>query len=170
MSVTAALHGIQRLKERIVDMTRAHYATARDNGEVEQQAVAAGDTDYLLARLRLCEAERDAAQLHLVWLDPSRPGSPKESLARIQALCSRWEDLYEALQSVSATHPQVSRELLARAVKQCRKDVEAYSVEDLVGLMVAAWNGGRHGFDAVLRTRKQGARRATSSVPWGRID
>jgi hypothetical protein len=48
-------------------------------------------------------------------------------------------------------------------------DAESLSPEDLQGLLTAALNGGRQGFDAVLRTRKGGERKSVS-IPWGSKD
>lgn len=72
----------------------------------------------------------------------------------------------EWLLAVQLTHAAVSRELLALAIKQFRRDAESLSSEDLQGLLAAAMNGGRQGFDAVLRTRKGGERQPVS-LPWG---
>jgi hypothetical protein len=73
----------------------------------------------------------------------------------------------EWLLAVQLTHGAVSRELLALAIKQFRRDAESLSPKDLQGLLAAATNGGRQGFDAVLCTRKGGERKPIS-LSWGR--
>ena len=159
---------LAQLRARVQQLAQQNYR-ADEGPAVERLAAAAGDSAYFLARLRLLEAERDAAALHVHWMSPTQASTPKEALLRIKALCGYWPDLYEAMQAVLATHPLVARDILAKAIKQFRRDTEAYSVEDLTGLLISAWNGGRHGFEAVLRTRKTAERKA-ASVPWGRAD
>lgn len=159
---------LDALRSRVHEHARQHYRT-EDAAEAERLAAMAGDAIYFQARLRLAEAERDAASLHLLWMSPRQPPAAKESLRRIRALCSYWPDLYEAMQAVLATHPLVARDILARAIKRCRRDTDVYSVEDVTGLLISAWNGGRHGFDAVLRSRKQ-AERKVVATPWVKSD
>lgn len=159
---------LDALRSRVQDHARQRYRTD-DATEAERLAAAAGDTTYFQARLRLLEAERDAASLHLLWMSPRQPPAAKESLARIRALCGYWPDLYEAMQAVLATHPLVARDILARAIKQYRRDAEAYSIEDITSLLISAWNGGRHGFEAVLRSRKSAERKVVSTA-WVKSD
>ncbi|MCY4755706.1 hypothetical protein [Pelomonas aquatica] len=89
----------------------------------------------------------------LAWLQPGHRAAPAEALKRIQALCTAWPDLHAAMFVVLATHQELPRDMLAAAIKQFRTDLDAYSREDVVGLLTAVWNGGKSGFDAVLRTR-----------------
>lgn len=159
---------LDALRSRVQEHARKYYRT-EDVVEAERRAVEAGDTAYLQARLRFVEAERDAAGLHLLWMSPRQPPAAKESLGRIRALCAYWPDLYEAMQAVLATHPLVARDILARAIKQFRRDTDAYSVEDITGLLISAWNGGRHGFEAVLRSRKSADRKVVSTA-WLKSD
>lgn len=133
--------------------------------EADASAAALGDGDYLQARVRLLEAELDAATLHLTWLAPGHVPAPREAMARIKALCQYVADPYDLLLAVQATHPGVSRDILARALKSCRPDLAALNPEDLTGLLTAAWTGGRHGYDAVRRTRRTAERKA-ASLPW----
>lgn len=101
----------------------------------------------------------------LAWIAPSHRAAPAEALARIQAICAACPDLFAAMLAVLATHQGVQREILAAAVKQFRSDTQALSRDDVTGLLVAIWNGGRQGFDAVLRTRR-GTPRGASAVSW----
>lgn len=103
----------------------------------------------------------------VAWLSPAARSTPMQSLQRIRALCEMHPDLFSAMFVVSATHPSVSREMLAQAVKQFRRDADAYSVEDMVSLLVSISNGARDAFEAVQRTRKTAERKA-SALPWGK--
>lgn len=108
------------------------------------------------------EAERDL----LDWLLPGHRPAPPEALRRIQALCAAWPDLHAAMFIVLATHQGLPRDVLAVALKQFRPDLEAYSREDVVGLLTAVWNGGKSGFDAVLRTRAHSPKRGAAGLSW----
>lgn len=101
----------------------------------------------------------------LDWLLPGYRAAPAEALKRIQALCAAWPDLHAAMLVVLATHQGLPRDVLAVALKQFRPDLEVYSREDVVSLLTAVWNGGRSGFDAVLRTRANSPKRA-GSLSW----
>ncbi len=140
----------------------------------DAQAAAAGDTAFLLARIaalqgRLGEQGEGADNDDVSWMGPQERHSPPEALRRIKTLCAIFPDLYAAMLAVQLSHAAVSRELLALAIKQFRRDAESLSPEDLQGLLTAALNGGRQGFDAVLRTRKGGERKSVS-IPWGSKD
>lgn len=89
----------------------------------------------------------------LAWLLPGYRATPSEAMQRIQALCVGIPDLFTAMLTVQLTHSGVPRELLAVAIKQCRSDLDPLSREDVANLLVAAYNGGKSGFDAVMRTR-----------------
>ena len=102
----------------------------------------------------------------LAWLLPGHRSPPAQALLRIQALCSTRPDLYSAMLCVLATHQEVPREVLAAAIKQCRSDLDAFSRDDVMGLLVAIWNGGKSGFDAVLRTRANTPRKAGGGLSW----
>ncbi len=108
----------------------------------------------------------------LGWMAPSHRASPAEALPRIRSICAMCSDLFDAVLLVVATHRGVPREHLAAALKLTRPELEPISAQDVVNLLVAAWNGGKQGFDAVWRTRgKSGGRSsATSALPWGRAD
>ena len=97
-------------------------------------------------------AHDDAAD-PLGWVLPGRRTAPAEALKRIQVLCGAWPDLHAAMLVVLATHQELPRDMLAAAIKQFRPDLDAYTREDVVSLLTAVWNGGKSGFDAVLRTR-----------------
>jgi hypothetical protein len=106
------------------------------------------------------DAAQDDVPGALDWLLPGHRAAPAEALPRIQALCAAWPDLFAAMFLVLATHQGLPREMLAAAIKQFRPDLEAYTRDDVIGLLTAIWNGGRSGFDAVLRTRAASPRRS----------
>lgn len=103
----------------------------------------------------------------LAWLMPGARVNPADALPRIRALCEVHADLFTAMQVVQATHLAVPRPMLAAAFKQYRAEVEALTPADVEGLLASAWNGGREGFDAVMRTRKRRDRKVSASaLPW----
>ncbi len=116
---------------------------------MEQPPAAGGDNDPDLA----AAPGSDAA-----WAVPGQHGSPAAALARIQWLCAGTPDLFAAVLGVLGTHQAVNRELLAAALKQCRPELADLSRDDVAGLLTALLNGGRPGFDAVLRSRRRGER------------
>ena len=99
------------------------------------------------------EQQEDSADDDLAWLMPGHRAAPADALRRIQALCAAWPDLHAAMLAVLATHQELPRDMLAVAIKQFRPDLAAYTAEDVVSLLTSIWNGGKSGFDAVLRTR-----------------
>lgn len=108
---------------------------------------------------------REELEQQLDWLAPEHRAAPADALARIRFLCERHADLHGAMLAVQATHQALPREILAAAVRQFRRDTDALSQEDVAGLFTALWNGGKQGFDTVLRTRKTGERRPMA-MPW----
>lgn len=102
----------------------------------------------------------------LAWLLPGHRASPAEALGRIQRLCAGWPDLYGAMFVVMATHQALPRDVLAAAIKQFRPDLDAYSRDDVVSLLTALWNGGKSGFDAVLRTRANSPKKGAGALSW----
>lgn len=102
----------------------------------------------------------------VAWLAPGARPAPAQALQRIRTLCEIYPDLFSAMFVIAATHPGVSREMLAQAVKQFRPDAEAYSVSDMVSLFVSIGTGARDAFESVQRTRKTAGRKA-ASLPWG---
>jgi hypothetical protein len=104
----------------------------------------------------------------LTWIAPSQRASPADALARIQAICEACPELFSAMLAVYATHQGVPREILAAAVKQFRRDTDSLSRDDVVSLLTALWNGGKQGFEAVLRTRRNPPRTTPSmaGLPW----
>lgn len=112
------------------------------------------------------EIPQGAALDPLAWLLPGHRAAPAEALRRIQALCAAWPDLYAAMFVVLATHQELPRDVLAAAIKQFRGDLEAYTREDVVSLLTAIWNGGRSGFDAVLRTRANSPKKGAGGFSW----
>lgn len=107
-----------------------------------------------------------AATDPLGWLQPGQRCAPAEALRRIQALCAAWPDLHAAMLVVLATHQQLPRDMLAAAIKQFRADLEPYTREDVEGLLTAIWNGGKSGFDAVLRTRANAPKKVSGGLSW----
>lgn len=158
---------LPELEAALAAMVHKRYFEAESDDEAELQAVEARDTEYLLARIRLLELSLKSADEELAWIDPGVRSTPAQSLRRIKALCGHFPDLFNAMQAVVVTHPNVSREMLAMAIKQFRRDADALSQEDVVGLLTSVINGAHQAFDAVLRTRK-GAERKASSLPWGK--
>jgi hypothetical protein len=102
----------------------------------------------------------------LGWLLPGHRAAPAEALKRIQLLCGAWPDLHTALFVVLATHQELPRDRLAAAIKQFRQDLDAYTREDVVSLLTALWNGGKSGFDAVLRTRASSPKKGAGGLSW----
>lgn len=103
------------------------------------------------------------------WAVPGAHGTPAQALARIGVLCSGTPDLFSAMLAVVATHQAVSREILAMAIRQFRPDTADLSRDDVVALLTAILNGGRQGFDAVLRSRRRGDRAGRmAALPFGR--
>lgn len=102
----------------------------------------------------------------LDWLLPGHRAAPPEALRRIQALCAAWPDLHAAMLVVLATHQDLPRDMLAAAIKQFRPDLGAYTQDDVVSLLTAIWNGGKSGFDAVLRTRANSPKKGAGGFSW----
>ncbi len=111
-------------------------------------------------------APEDPGPDELAWLQPGRRPAPADALRRIQQLCAAWPDLYAAMLLVLATHQELPRDMLAAAVKQFRPDLDPYSRDDVVGLLTAIWNGGKSGFDAVLRTRANSPKKVAGGLSW----
>lgn len=101
----------------------------------------------------------------LSWITPGNHGAPADALLRIGFICAEVNDLFGAMFAVLGTHQAVSHHILAAALKQCRSDLADLSRDDVSALLTSAWNGGRSGFDAVMRSRRKGLRK-TSALPW----
>jgi hypothetical protein len=101
----------------------------------------------------------------VAWILPGGHGSPAQALARIEALCAGFPDLFSAMLAVLATHQAVSREILALAILQFRADTADLNKDAVVGLLTSVVQGGRPGFEAVLRARRKGERKAVA-LPW----
>lgn len=102
----------------------------------------------------------------LGWLLPGQHGTPAEVLPRIQFICQQQPDLFSAMLLLVATHQGLPREILAAATKQCRSDLDDLSREDVAGLYTSILNGGRDGFDAVLRARRKSQRKSGGFGAW----
>jgi DNA-binding transcriptional LysR family regulator len=98
-----------------------------------------------------------------------RADDPRAALQRIEALCAAHPTLFGAMLAVVASHPGVPRPLLATAIKQFRRDADTLTLDDMVGLQVSISNGAQQAFDAVLRTRRGGERKA-AALPFIRPD
>lgn len=160
---------LQDLRRQLREIVEARYAGDLSEAELDERAVQAQDCEYLLVACKLARSEREQAALELPWLSPERQADPRESLRRIREICQQSPDAYSAVQAVLVTHPSVPRGNLVPAIKMFRSDLSQLSVEDLSGLITAAWNGGQQGFEAVLRTRKSAPRTATASL-WSKHD
>jgi hypothetical protein len=113
------------------------------------------------------ESATTAAEL--AWMAPGHPADPRAALQRIELICAMHPTLFGAMLAVQATHPAVPRALLAVAVKQFRRDADAYPVEDVMGLLTSIGNGAQQAFDAVVRTRRGGDRKP-APLPFVRPD
>lgn len=98
------------------------------------------------------------------WALPGHRPTPAEALPRIAALCQAWSDPFMAMFCVLATHNSLPREVLAAAVLQYRPDLADLSRDDVAGLMTSIVNGGRQGYDAVLRSRRKGDRKSAAAM------
>ena len=112
------------------------------------------------------DAQDEGPDHELDWLQPGHRFAPAEALRRIQALCAAWPDLHAAMLIVQATHQELPRDMLAAAIKQFRPDLDPYTREDVVSLLTAIWNGGKSGFDAVLRTRANSPKKGAGAFSW----
>ena len=157
---------LPELESALARLTEARYGAAADPSEAQALAAEAGDVDYLLARIRCLEAALALASDDVSWIAPSGRSTPAQSLQRIKAQCALFPELFNAMFAVAATHQSVSREMLALAIKQFRRDTDNLGKDDLVSLLVSIANGGNQAFEAVLRTRK-GADRKAAALPWG---
>jgi hypothetical protein len=109
-----------------------------------------------------------SAVFDMAWMAPGYRATASEALPRIRALCQMHDDLFPAVFVVLASNPGVPRDILAGALRQIRPELQAFSRADVVGMLVAAYNGGRQGFEAVLRTRRQtpGPKVVNTALPW----
>jgi hypothetical protein len=126
--------------------------------------------EYLLARIRYLEADRDRAESDVRWLSPDGSVAPKDALRRIRAICTIFPNLFGAVFAVLATHQGVPRQALAAAVKTFRSDTSALSEADVAALFAGLWNSGREGFESILRTRKGGGKPKASAPAWVKTD
>lgn len=94
---------------------------------------------------------------------------PRAALQHIEQLCRQHASLFGAIFAVLGSQPAVPRAYLAQAIKQFRPDADAYTVDDVMGLLTATVNGAQQSFDAVLRTRR-GSERKAVALPFVRPD
>lgn len=119
--------------------------------------------------MTLSTAAPESAVEDFSWMAPGQPADPRAALQRIGTLCAMHPSLFSAMMAVVVTHPGVPRLLLAQAIKQFRRDADAYTEEDVMGLQAAILNGALQAFDAVQRTRR-GSERKASALPFLRPD
>ena len=169
MSSAEVTERLATLKAAVERMAAERYSSADVQSAIEDQAAQAGDCEYLLAHIRFLKADRESAWFDVPWLAPSHRVSAKDALKRIKSICGLCPDLFSAMALTVSTHQGVPREALAAAIKNFRADAAAYTQEDLVGLLTSIWNGGKQGFDAVLRTRKNAERKAPA-LSWVKDD
>lgn len=100
------------------------------------------------------------------WWLPGRHGQPAEVLPRVQAICAAIADLPACMLLLMATHQGLPRDILAAVTQQFRPDLADLTRDDVIGLYTALQNGGRQGFDAVLRSRRKGERRSAAGLGW----
>jgi hypothetical protein len=103
-------------------------------------------------------------------MSPTHRAVPAHALARIKSICENIPDLFGALQAVGATHVAVPRDVLASALKKFRPDLDSYDNKEVIAMLTSISNGGRSGFDSVLRNRKKTGTGVTSALPWGNAD
>jgi len=160
---------LAELRSTVERLAAERYSAGSNAAEVEQLAAAAGDCEFLLARVRQLEAERDYASVQVPWLTPNRQGPAKESLKRIGAICQAFPDLFSAMLVVAATHQSAPRDALAATLRQLRPDAAELTQADVEGLLTSILNGGRQAYDAVLRTRKS-QKRPAAPLSWMKSD
>jgi hypothetical protein len=94
---------------------------------------------------------------------------PRAILQHIETLCGTHAALFDAMLAVVVMYPEVPRPLMASAIKQFRRDTDTLTQEDVMGLQTSLINGARQAFEAVLRTRRGGERKA-AALPFLRPD
>ncbi|NDY89577.1 hypothetical protein [Ideonella livida] len=156
------------LAGRVARQQADRYAGLPENGV--PAAMAAGDIEYLATRLALAEGQLQAERLDLVWMAPGQAPNPREVMRRLQAICRHRSGLFDAVVTAAVTHPGVPPERLAQALLACRPDLAPYPLEDVTSLVKASLNGGRDGFEAVLRTRKSSDRKVAGGFSWVKPD
>ena len=103
----------------------------------------------------------------MAWMAPTHRAVPSVALGRIKSICQHIPELFGAMQAVGATHSAVPREALAMALKKFRADLDPYECKEVVTMLAGIANGGRSGFDSVIRNRKKGGAAPASALPWG---
>jgi hypothetical protein len=154
------------LEARLAGLWQERYAEAADIADACARAEQRADAEFLALRVQCLEAALADGAREVAWMAPGVRSAPAQVLRRVKALCAQHDSLFPALFIIAATHPGTPREMLVKAIKQFRRDADAFSESDLTSLLVSAGNGGLQGFEAVLRTRKNAARKA-STLPWG---
>jgi hypothetical protein len=148
------------------DATQAHTTAAAelpsDMADLARDYLDECITEFML--------EAEARAQDMSWMSPSHRPVPAQALSRIKSICHHFPELCSAIQAVGATHISVPREVLAMALKKFRKDLDPYDTKEVVSLLTAIANGGRSGYDSVLKNRKKGGATANTAMPWGMGD
>lgn len=102
------------------------------------------------------------------WMAPNCRSVPAVALGRIKSICQHIPDIFGVMQAVAATHSAVPREVQAMALKKFRPDLDPFESKEVVAMLTSIVNGGRSGYDSVIRNRKKGGGGASSAaLPWG---
>lgn len=102
------------------------------------------------------------------WMAPTHRAVPSVALERIKSICQHIPDIFGAMQAVVATHASVPREVQAAALKKFRPDLDQFESKEVVSMLTSIANGGRSGYDSVIRNRKKGGGgAAAAALPWG---
>lgn len=159
---------LPELEAALAMLAQERHEAEGGSAAAAEQAAAAGDCEYLLAHIHCLQARLEAGPDDVGWIAPTARNTPAQSLQRIRALSAMFPDLFSAMFVVAATHVPIPRERLALAIKQFRRDADALSQDDLVGLMTGLVNGANQAFEAVLRTRRGAERKVSAALPWGK--
>ncbi|MBT9458819.1 MAG: hypothetical protein IV097_19530 [Burkholderiaceae bacterium] len=159
---------LPELEAALTMLARERYDAEPGSGEADARAAEAGDSEYLLAHIHCLQARLETGADDVGWIAPTARNTPTQSLQRIRAVCAMFPDLFSAMFVVAATHVPVTRERLALAIKQFRRDADTLSQDDMAGLLVSIVNGANQAFEAVLRTRRGGERKVSAALPWGK--
>ena len=96
------------------------------------------------------------------WVVPGQHGTPFQALSRIGLICNAMADPFSAMFAVLATHQGVAKDMLALSILQFRSDLADLGHDGVAALLTGILNGGRSGFDAVLRSRRKSERKVTA--------
>lgn len=144
-----------------------HPAPHTSGGSTEAPDMSVQAKEYLAACINDLWQEFETQAQDMSWMAPTHRAVPSQALGRIKSICQHIPELFGALQAVGATHAAVPREALAMALKKFRTDLDPYECKEVVTMLAGIANGGRSGFDSVIRNRKKGGAASASALPWG---